>query len=232
MTVNINKAISWFESMKGTRYSMNGSRNGSDGTGDCSGMVVTALYKGGASKPAWLYNTDSMAPWLEKNGFKLIATNKEWNMQRGDVIIWGRQGASGGAAGHTAIAVNGRDMIDCAWYGSSSVNAVRIRPESQGPYNMGWRVYRLSGGASTPAPKPSTNTGGASHKVGQKVKVYKHATHYAPPTQNVRIPDFVKGPTYTVQQVQKLPKQISKSSYKYLLKEIQSWVLGQDIYNA
>lgn len=166
MAINIDKAISWFKSMSGTRYSMNGSRNGSDGTGDCSGMVVTALYKGGASKPAWLYNTDSMHDWLIANGFELIAFNKSWNMQKGDVIILGLKGQSTGAAGHTALAVDGKNIIDCAWYGSSSVNAVRVRNENQLPYSMGFYVYRLKKRTSTVNKPQEKITQGRSSATG------------------------------------------------------------------
>lgn len=161
MAINLDKAIQWFKGMSGTTYSMTGARNGSDGTGDCSGMVVTALMKGGATKASWLYNTDSMHQYLLDNQFELISFNKEWKMQKGDVVILGIKGQSGGAAGHTFIAVDNVNAIDCAWYGSSTVNAVRIRPESVQPYGMGYYVYRLknsnkttSGTVNKPTPKP------------------------------------------------------------------------------
>lgn len=155
MAVNMDKAINWFKSKVGkVTYSMSGSRNGSDGTGDCSGMVVTALYNGGASKPSWLYNTDSMHDYLIANGFQLISFNKSWNMQKGDVIITGLKGQSTGAAGHTAIAVDGNNIIDCAWYGSTAVNAVRIHSETDMPYHVGFYVYRLKNGGNTTAAKP------------------------------------------------------------------------------
>lgn len=158
MAVNMDKAINWFKSKVGkVTYSMSGSRNGSDGTGDCSGMVVTALYNGGASKPAWLYNTDSMHDYLIANGFELVAFNKSWNMQKGDVIITGLKGQSTGAAGHTAIAVDGNNIIDCAWYGSTAVNAVRVHSETDMPYygsDIAFYVYRLKNDGSETAVKP------------------------------------------------------------------------------
>ncbi|MDT2781376.1 peptidoglycan amidohydrolase family protein [Vagococcus fluvialis] len=143
MSINLDKSIEWFKSMSGTTYSMTGNRDGSDGTGDCSGMVVTALMKGGASNPGWLLNTDSMHDWLIRIGFELIAFNKSWDMKKGDVVILGLKGQSGGAAGHTFMAVDGTNAIDCAWYDSTTVNAVRVRNENVQPYSMGFYVYRL-----------------------------------------------------------------------------------------
>ncbi|URZ87056.1 peptidoglycan amidohydrolase family protein [Floricoccus penangensis] len=107
MTVNNEKVISWFNSRKGKiTYSMYGSRNGSDGTADCSGSVVQAVYEAGGSEPDWLYNTDSMHGYLLKNGYKLISENQEWDAKRGDIYIFGRKGASGGSAGHTGVLVS------------------------------------------------------------------------------------------------------------------------------
>lgn len=171
MAVNMDKAINWFKTKVGkVTYSMSGSRNGSDGTGDCSGMVVTALYNGGASKPSWLYNTDSMHDYLIANGFQLVAFNKSWNMQKGDVIITGLKGQSGGASGHTAIAVDGNNIIDCAWYGSTAVNAVRIHSETDMPYHVGFYVYRLKNGGNTTAAKPKPETSKPS--VNDSIKWY------------------------------------------------------------
>ena len=144
MSINLDTSIEWFKSKVGkVTYSMTGKRDGSDGTGDCSGMVVTALVKGGASNPGWLLNTEYMHDWLLSNNFELIAFNKSWEMKKGDVVILGLKGQSSGAAGHTFMAVNETNAIDCAWYGSTTVNAVRIRNENVQPYSMGFYVYRL-----------------------------------------------------------------------------------------
>ena len=202
MAINIDKAISWFKSMSGTRYSMSGSRNGSDGTGDCSGMLVTALYKGGASKPAWLYNTDSMHDWLIANGFELIAFNKSWNMQKGDVIILGLKGQSTGAAGHTALAIDGTNIIDCAWYGSSSVNAVRVRNENQLPYSMGFYVYRLKKGSTTVSKPQEKNyyQSGNYFVALQDLKTYNRDFSKVDNTW-----EFKKGSKFAVREIVKMP---------------------------
>ncbi|CAK1252887.1 Cell wall-associated hydrolase [Fructobacillus tropaeoli] len=105
--VNTDQVINWFYDHQGKlTYSMTGSRNGADGTADCSGAMTEALYEAGASKPAYLYNTDSLHGYLEQNGYQLISTNTPWDAQRGDIVIWGQQGASGGSAGHVQIIVS------------------------------------------------------------------------------------------------------------------------------
>ncbi|KRL36532.1 hypothetical protein FD20_GL001223 [Liquorilactobacillus uvarum DSM 19971] len=104
------RAIKWFYEREGRiTYSMMGSRNGNDGTADCSGSVTQALWTAGLGTPAasarrWGgYNTDSLHSYLTSNGFKLVAENHPINVQRGDVIIWGKKGSSSGGAGHTGI---------------------------------------------------------------------------------------------------------------------------------
>lgn len=102
--VDVNKTVQWFYDREGKlTYSMYGSRNGTDGTADCSGAVTQAIYDAGGTKPAYLYNTDSLHGYLKQNGYNLIAENQDWQAQKGDVVIWGKQGQSGGAAGHVSI---------------------------------------------------------------------------------------------------------------------------------
>ncbi|GAO99430.1 lysin [Fructobacillus ficulneus] len=105
--VNTDELIAWFDNHKGQlTYSMTGNRDGSDGTADCSGAMTEALYEAGASKPAYLYNTDSLPGYLTANGYQLISTNTPWDAQRGDIVIWGQQGASGGAVGHVQVIIS------------------------------------------------------------------------------------------------------------------------------
>ena len=48
--MNTDVLINWFESRRGKlTYSMYGSRNGSDGTADCSGSVSQALKEAGVN---------------------------------------------------------------------------------------------------------------------------------------------------------------------------------------
>ncbi|MCJ0588137.1 SH3 domain-containing protein [Enterococcus cecorum] len=154
--IDINKAIDYMYQLKnrGVTYSMNGSRIGTDGTADCSGAVYISLVKGGAKPHSYPVNTESEHAWLIANGFELIAFNKEWNMQRGDVLIFGIKGQSAGAGGHTAIAVDHNNVIHCNY----AHNGVSVNPETTMPYSMGWYVYRYKGATQQPTQqsKPST----------------------------------------------------------------------------
>lgn len=133
-------------------YSMLHARDGSDGTADCSGAIYTALRRAGLSNAGWILNTDSMHKWLLKNGYKKIATNQEWPMQKHDIIIFGPEGASANAAGHVVYALDGTNVIHCNY----NANGVSVDNENQMPYDMGWTVYRFPGAGSTnPPTKPS-----------------------------------------------------------------------------
>ncbi|MEO5302904.1 peptidoglycan amidohydrolase family protein [Enterococcus cecorum] len=150
--IDINKAIDYMYQLKnrGITYSMSGSRIGTDGTADCSGAVYISLVKGGATKHSYPVNTESEHAWLIANGFELIAFNKEWNMQRGDVLIFGIKGQSAGAGGHTAIAVDHNNVIHCNY----AHNGVSVNPETTMPYSMGWYVYRYKGAKPNSQPQP------------------------------------------------------------------------------
>ena len=149
--IDINKAIDYMYQLKnrGITYSMSGSRIGTDGTADCSGAVYISLVKGGAKPHSYPVNTESEHAWLIANGFELIAFNKEWNMQRGDVLIFGIKGQSAGAGGHTAIAVDHNNVIHCNY----AHNGVSVNPETTMPYSMGWYVYRYKGAKPTSQPQ-------------------------------------------------------------------------------
>lgn len=150
--IDINRAIDYMYQLKnrGITYSMNGSRIGTDGTADCSGAVYISLVKGGAKPHSYPVNTESEHAWLITNGFELIAFNKSWNMQRGDVLIFGLKGQSAGAGGHTAIAVDHNNVIHCNY----AHNGVSVNPETTMPYSMGWYVYRQKASKPTPTPTP------------------------------------------------------------------------------
>lgn len=157
--IDINKAIDYMYQLKnrGVTYSMSGSRIGTDGTADCSGAVYISLVKGGAKPHSYPVNTESEHAWLIANGFELIAFNKSWNMQRGDILIFGIKGQSAGAGGHTAIAVDNNNVIHCNY----AHNGVSVNPESTMPYSMGFYVYRYKGATQQPTQqaKPSTQPG-------------------------------------------------------------------------
>lgn len=122
MTLNVDNGISALKQQIGcATYSMYGSRNFSDGTCDCSGSVYYALRLAGASSFGYIPSTETMHQWLLDNNYELIAENTEWQMKAQDVIIWGRKGESAGSGGHTGIAVDGQNWIECtAWYGGGN----------------------------------------------------------------------------------------------------------------
>lgn len=72
--------------------------------------------------------------------------------------------------------------------------------------------------------KPSTAKKLGKFKSGQKGVLSKNADRYA---TGEKIPSSVKNKAYTVIQAKK--EKHGSSSYKYLLKEIMSWVWGADI---
>lgn len=172
--VNIETAIKYMYDLKakGIKYSMSGSRTGADGTGDCSGTVYQALRNGGATNAGWVLNTDSMHGWLTKNSFKLIAQNKEWTAKRGDVVIFGKKGQSGGAAGHVVIFISNTQIIHCTWK-SASANGIYVDNEATTcPYDMGWYVYRLEGQTSNKT--SSTSSPNTPLPVQRKISPYNH----------------------------------------------------------
>lgn len=122
MTLNIKNGISALKQQIGrATYSMYGSRNFSDGTCDCSGAVYYGLTNGGIKPLGYIPSTETMHQWLLDNNYKLIAENSEWKMQAQDVIIWGRKGESAGAGGHTGIAMDNQNWIECtAWSGGGN----------------------------------------------------------------------------------------------------------------
>lgn len=145
--VNIDSAISFMRQLKnnGVQYSMFGKRDGSDGTADCSGAVYAALRAGGASSLGYIPNTDSMHNWLLKNNFTEVAHSTRIPNQKGDVVIFGAKGLSGGAAGHVVLYTSPYTIIHCTDRDDSH-SGVLEEPASniEGCYTSmgGFYVYR------------------------------------------------------------------------------------------
>lgn len=119
--VDTNHMIDWMRSKEGQiTYSMYGSRNGDDGTADCSGFITQAMRNSGASPYSYLYSTETIHDYLKANGFKLIVENspKGWDAKRGDIVVWGKKGFSSGAGGHIGIMTSSEDnpsYISCCY---------------------------------------------------------------------------------------------------------------------
>lgn len=97
------RVIDWFRGRRHRlTYSMYGTRNGADGTADCSGSMTQALRDAGASPYGALYSTENLHGYLRANGYYLAGEGTgRMQVQYGDIIIWGRRGYSSGGAGHT-----------------------------------------------------------------------------------------------------------------------------------
>lgn len=129
MTVNTDLVVSWYDNHVGKlTYSMLGSRNGADGTADCSGSITQAICDAGGVKYDRLYSTVDLAGYLTKNGYKRIAVNQNWDGQRGDIILmsWGADmSTSGGAGGHVGVLKDPTTFISTDyWTGGQTNTAV------------------------------------------------------------------------------------------------------------
>lgn len=158
--MNIEKAIEKGLELKnkGIKYSMYGSRTGKDGTADCSGFIYECLISGGAKPLSYVPNTDSLHTFLLNNGFKLVVESSEWNAERGDVVIFGKKGSSGGANGHVVMFIEQYKVIHCT-YKSEQANGVYVESDEIAcPYNWYFYVYRLQNTYQTVEPsQPSNN---------------------------------------------------------------------------
>lgn len=74
--MNTDVLINWFESRRGKlTYSMYGSRNGSDGTADCSGSISQALKEAGVNIIG-LPSTVTLGSQLANNGFYRVSKTR------------------------------------------------------------------------------------------------------------------------------------------------------------
>lgn len=129
MTIDLNAVVNWFDARKGLlTYSMTGSRNGTDGTADCSGAITQAIRDSGASPYAYLYSTVTLGSYLSANGYTRISENQSWDAQKGDIILmsWGPgMQYSGGAGGHVGIMKDHDTFISVDyWTGGQAGTAV------------------------------------------------------------------------------------------------------------
>ena len=108
--------VTGFTSRRGLiTYSMFGSRNGSDGTGDCSGIMSQVLKEAGIPIQG-LPSTVTLGQQLAKNGFYRVCRNEDWDALMGDIVMmsWGADMASsGGAGGHVGVMMDSTNFISC-----------------------------------------------------------------------------------------------------------------------
>lgn len=236
MTIAVDQVIAYMRALqrKGVTYSMRGSRTGADGTADCSGAVYAALCHGGMRKAGYVPSTETLHGLLLAAGFQLLATNREWEAQKGDIVILGRKGQSAGVFGHTAIFVDHDRVIHC----NGRRNGVTVDPETVLPYQMGYYVYRLNAKArenvAQVQDKIRKRAGQQSErplplnvrKANGRLKVAMHATHWL---TREKIHPSVLGKIYAYDAL--CDCQVSFSKRAYRLKQgtvYLGWLLEQD----
>ena len=108
--------VNWLINRRGKlTYSMLGSRNGIDGTADCSGAISQALKDVGIPIQG-LPSTVTLGHQLAKNGFYRVSINEDWKAVTGDIVLmsWGADmSTSGGAGGHVGAMVDSMNFISC-----------------------------------------------------------------------------------------------------------------------
>lgn len=113
----MDKVIEWFQQRQGrVSYSMD-YRNGPNSY-DCSSAVYHALiYAGILPQGFRIGNTETEFVDLPKFGFQRIEADANGYIptQRGDIFIWGKQGYTLGANGHTGIYLDSDNIIHCAY---------------------------------------------------------------------------------------------------------------------
>ena len=113
----MDKVIEWFQQRQGrVSYSMD-YRNGPNSY-DCSSAIYHALiYAGILPQGFRIGNTETEFVDLPKFGFQRIEADVNGYIptQRGDIFIWGKQGYTLGANGHTGIYLDNDNIIHCAY---------------------------------------------------------------------------------------------------------------------
>lgn len=152
MAINIETGLAVVQRfVNNCSYSMYGSRYYTDGTCDCSGSVYRILRESGGFDYGYIPSTETLHDYLMKLGYEKIAENSDFPMQRGDIIIWGQKGYSAGAGGHTGIALDNQNWIECTGWKDTTIIANHDQRWVMAgcPY---FYAYRLK---STPKPNPS-----------------------------------------------------------------------------
>ena len=154
----MDKAIEWFEQRQGrVSYSMD-YRNGPNSY-DCSSAIYHALiYAGILPQGFRIGNTETEFVDLPKFGFQRIEADANGYIptQRGDIFIWGKQGYTNGADGHTGIYLDSDNIIHCA-YAYNGIH-MDIHDDLARVNNTQYlTIFRYTGkpqNAPAPAPQP------------------------------------------------------------------------------
>lgn len=154
----MDKVIEWFQQRQGrVSYSMD-YRNGPNSY-DCSSAIYHALIYAGILPAGFrIGNTETEFVDLPKFGFQRIEADANGYIptQRGDIFIWGKQGYTLGANGHTGIFIDNDNIIHCAY-------AYKGIHTDEHDKLAGWNnvqyltIFRYTGkpqNAPAPAPQP------------------------------------------------------------------------------
>ena len=166
----MDKVIEWFAQRQGrVSYSMI-NRNGPSSY-DCSSSVYHALiYAGILPQGFRIGNTETEFVDLPKFGFQRIEAdiNGYIPTQRGDIFIWGKQGQTLGANGHTGVFIDQNNIIHCAY----AYNGIHIDNHDK---LAGWNnvqyltIFRYTGKPqNVPAPAPYVE------KIDDEINVGSH----------------------------------------------------------
>lgn len=162
--MNTDILINWFESRRGKlTYSMYGSRNGSDGTADCSGSVSQALKEAGVPIQG-LPSTVTLGSQLANNGFIRVSKNTDWTAQRGDIVMmsWGADmSTSGGAGGHVGVMEDANTFISVDYWTEGAVGQA-VSSHNWDQYYYAQRphyveAWRYNGSGGNKQPNTSVN---------------------------------------------------------------------------
>lgn len=152
--IDLKVAIKWFEEREGkVTYSQDaGSRKGPLQY-DCSSSIYMALVEGGAGKTAGddPVSTETEHEWLLQNGFTKVYEGK-WGdkgdvkeVKKGDIIIWGTKGSSGGDLGHTMIMYDNETIIHSSAGHNGIARDTYSKYRDEATDHQTVYVYRYSG---------------------------------------------------------------------------------------
>lgn len=166
----MDKAIEWFAQRQGrVSYSMN-YRNGPSSY-DCSSSIYHALIYAGILPAGFrIGNTETEFVDLPKFGFQRIEAdiNGYIPTQRGDIFIWGKQGYTNGADGHTGIFIDQNNIIHCA-YGYNGIHIDNHDKLAEINNTQYLTIFRYTGKPqNVPAPAPYVE------KIDDEINVGSH----------------------------------------------------------
>ena len=154
----MDKVIKWFQQRQGrVSYSMI-NRNG-EISYDCSSAIYHALiYAGILPQGFRIGNTETEFVDLPKFGFQRIEADANGYIptQRGDIFIWGKQGQTSGAGGHTGIYLDSDNIIHCS-YGYNGIHTDNHDWLASINGVQDLTIFRYTGkpqNAPAPAPQP------------------------------------------------------------------------------